>query len=589
MTSIRAQLTEIVSAVVTDLGYDAQYGEVVTSNRPDLSQFQCNGALAAAKRYGRKPRDIAQEIADRLSADPRFQEVSLAGPGFINLSLTDEFLVAQIRGAAVDPRWGHQPMAEPERILVDYGGANVAKPMHIGHLRTAIIGESLKRLTGFVGHQVTGDVHLGDWGLQMGQVIAEVRDRRPDLPYFDVDFSGPYPDQSPVTIQELDEIYPAASKRAKENPEFMEAARRATVELQEGRPGYRAFWQHLVNVSIAELKRDYTDLNVHFDFWLGESDAHELVEPLVERLKNEGFAYISDGALVVDVAQEDDNREIPPLLLVKSDGAMLYATTDLATVEYRVEEMQVDRILYVVDQRQSLHFEQVFRASHKTGIAPERVHFEHLGFGTMNGADGKPFKTRAGGTMKLRYLIDMVTEKARERLAEVETAQNYPPAEKEEIARMVGVATLKFADLSNQRTQNYVFDLDRFSAFEGRTGPYLLYTATRTKSILRKAAEEGLTVGPLQAPADEIERALLLKFTEFPDVVETAFNQRMPHHLCEYAYTVATAFNRFYHEHYILVESDPVQQASWLAVAQATVDLLSLVLDLLGIEVPERM
>ncbi|MCB0062381.1 MAG: arginine--tRNA ligase [Caldilineaceae bacterium] len=589
MTSIRSQLTKIVSAVVTDLGYDAQYGEVVLSNRPDLSQFQCNGALAAAKRYGRKPRDLAQEIADRLQEDPRFREVSLAGPGFINLTLTDDFLVAYIRGVAADPRWGYQPVGQPERILVDYGGANVAKPMHIGHLRTAIIGESLKRLTGFVGHHVIGDVHLGDWGLQMGQVIAETRDRRPELPYFDADFSGPYPDQSPVTIEELDEIYPAASKRAKEHPEFMEAARKATVALQEGRPGYRAFWRHLVNVSVAELKRDYNDLNVHFDYWLGESDAHELVEPLVARLKAEGYAHMSDGALVIDVTRADDNREIPPLLLVKSDGAMLYSTTDLATVEYRVEEMRVDRILYVVDQRQSLHFEQVFRAAHQTGIAPESVQFEHLGFGTMNGNDGKPFKTRAGGTMKLRYLIDMVTEKARERLSEAQVAQGYPEAEKEEIARMVGVATLKFADLSNQRTQNYVFDLDRFSAFEGRTGPYLLYTAARTKSILRKAADEGLTVGPLQVSVDEIERALLLKLTELPDVIDTAFAQRMPHHLCEYAYTLAAAFNRFYHEHLILVESDPVQQSSWLALAQMTVDLLSLVLDLLGIEVPERM
>lgn len=589
MTSIRVQLTEIVSTVVTDLGYDAQYGEVVLSNRPDLSQFQCNGALAASKRYGRKPREIAQEIADRLQDDTRFQEVSLAGPGFINLTLTDDFLVNHIREIVADAHWGYTPVAQPERVLVDYGGANVAKPMHIGHLRTAIIGESVKRLVKFVGHHATGDVHLGDWGLQMGQVIAEMTDREPDLPYFDANYSGPYPEESPVTIQELDEIYPAASQRAKANPDFMERARRATLELQEGRPGYRALWQHLVDVSVAELKRDYDDLNVHFDLWLGESDVDELVEPLIARLRAEGHAHESDGALVVDVAREDDNREIPPLLLVKSDGAVLYSTTDLATVEQRVDELQAERVLYVVDQRQSLHFEQVFRASHKCGIAPETITFEHLGFGTMNGRDGKPFKTRAGGTMKLRYLIEMVQEKARERLAEVQAAQDYPDEEKEEISRMVGVATLKFADLSNQRTQNYVFDLDRFSAFEGRTGPYLLYTAARTKSILRKAAAEGFTVGPLQVPADEIERAVLLKLTEFPDVIETAFTQRMPHHLCEYAYTLATAFNRFYHEHYILVEEDSTQRSSWLALSQATVDMLVLVLDLLGIEVPERM
>jgi arginyl-tRNA synthetase len=589
MTSIRTQLTAIVSQVVTDLGYDAQYGEVVLSNRPDLSQFQCNGALAAAKRYGRNPRELAQAIAEQLQADPRFQEVTIAGPGFINLTLTDAFLVEQIRALMVDPRFGCPTVAQPERVVVDYGGANVAKPMHIGHLRAAIIGESLKRLVRFVGHHAIGDVHLGDWGLQMGQVIAELTDRHPDWPYFDAKFSGPYPTRSPVTIQDLDEIYPVASQRAKSNPDFMEAARQATLELQEGRPGYRALWQHMVTVSIAELQRDYDDLNVHFDLWMGESDVHELIEPLVTRLRAAGCAYESEGALVVDVTQPDDKRELPPLLLVKSDGAMLYGTTDLATIDQRVDELNAERILYVVDQRQSLHFDQLFRAAHKCGVAPASVQLEHLGFGTMNGADGKPFKTRAGGVMKLRYLIDMVTEKARERLAEVQAAQGYPDAEKEEIARMVGVATLKFADLSNQRTQNYVFDLERFSAFEGRTGPYLLYTAARTKSILRKAEAEALAIGPLLPPVDEVERALLLKLTEFPDLVESALAQRMPHHLCEYVYTLATAFNRFYHEHYILVEENAAQRSSWLALAQATVDLIVLVLDLLAIEVPERM
>ncbi len=589
MTSIRTQLTEIVSSIVADLGYDAQYGEVVLSNRPDLSQFQCNGALAAAKRYSRKPRELADEIAGRLQADARFQEVTVAGPGFINLTLTDAFLVEQISAVLLDPRFGCPTVAQPQRIVVDYGGANVAKAMHIGHLRTAIIGESLKRLTKFIGHHTIGDVHLGDWGLQMGQVIAELTDRHPEWIYFDASFSGPYPTESPVTIADLDEVYPVASQRAKTNPDFMEAARQATLELQGRRPGYYALWQHLRDVSVAELQRDYHDLNVHFDLWMGESDVQELIEPLVARLREQGFAHESEGALVVDVTLPDDNREIPPLLLVKSDGAMLYSTTDLATVEQRVEELSADHVMYVVDQRQSLHFEQIFRTSYKCGIAPERVGLEHLGFGTMNGSDGKPFKTRAGGTMKLRYLIDMVTEKARERLAEVQAAEGYPAAEKEEIARMVGVSTLKFADLSNQRTQNYVFDLDRFSAFEGRTGPYLLYTAVRTKSILRKAHEEGMAIGPLQAPTDEIERALLLKLTEFPDMVEAAFAQRMPHHLCEYVYTLATAFNRFYHEHYILVETDAAQRASWLALAQATVDMVILVLDLLGIEVPERM
>lgn len=589
MTSMRTKLTEIVSGVVTTLGYDAQYGEVVVSNRPDLSQFQCNGALPAAKKYGRNPRDLAQEIATALQALPIFAEVSVAGPGFINLNLADSFLVEQLQALAADPRRGYGAVANPRKLIVDYGGANVAKPMHVGHLRAAIIGESVKRLAHFAGHHVLGDVHLGDWGLQMGQVIAELADRNPGWIYFDAAFTGPYPDQSPITMAELDEIYPAASQRAKNDPAFMELARQATVALQSGRPGYFALWQHFVNVSVASLKQDYADLNVHFDLWLGESDTQSLLDELIARLKAAGFAHESEGALVVDVTQPDDKKELPPLLLVKSDGAVLYGTTDLATIDLRVQELDAQTVLYVVDKRQSLHFEQVFRAAYKTGIAPADLSLEHLGFGTMNGKDGKPFKTRAGGTMKLRALIDMVVDKARERLAEVQVAQGYPDAEKEEIARMVGVATLKFADLSNQRTQDYVFDLDRFSAFEGRTGPYLLYTATRTKSILRKAEAEGLSAGALIAPADEIERALLLKLAEFPEAVDAAFAQRMPHHLCEYAYTLANAFNRFYHEHHILTESDRAQQGSWLMLARFSMDTLELALDLLGIDVPERM
>lgn len=589
MTSMRVKLTEIVSGVVATLGYEPQYGEVVLSNRPDLGQFQCNGALPAAKKYGRNPRDLAQEIATALEALPVFAAVSVAGPGFINLNLADAFLVEQLQALAADPRRGYAPVTTPRKLIVDYGGANVAKPMHVGHLRAAIIGESVKRLAHFAGHHVLGDVHLGDWGLQMGQVIAELADRHPDWIYFDAAFTGPYPEQSPITMAELDEIYPAASQRAKNDPAFMELARQATVALQAGRPGYFALWQHFVNVSVASLKQDYADLNVHFDLWLGESDTQSLLDELIERLKAAGFAHESEGALVIDVTQPDDKKELPPLLLVKSDGAVLYGTTDLATIDLRVQELDAQMVLYVVDKRQSLHFEQVFRAAYKTGIAPADLALEHLGFGTMNGKDGKPFKTRAGGTMKLRALIDMVVEKARERLAEVQVAQGYPEAEKEEIARMVGVATLKFADLSNQRTQDYVFDLDRFSAFEGRTGPYLLYTATRTKSILRKAEAEGIMAGALIAPADEIERALLLKLAEFPDVVDAAFAQRMPHHLCEYAYTLANAFNRFYHEHHILTESDRAQQGSWLMLAKFAMDTLELTLDLLGIDVPERM
>lgn len=589
MSSLKAQLTTLVGDAFAAGGYDRQYGEVTLSNRPDLAQFQCNGALAAAKKYGKQPRQIGEEVAQRLQALPYFQQVSLAGPGFINLTVTDAFLTDQVIHFAADERRGCALTTAVNKMIVDYGGANVAKPMHVGHLRAAIIGESIKRLSRFVGHAVIGDVHLGDWGLQMGQIIAELADRYPAWPYFDDAASGPYPAESPVSLADLEEVYPTASQRAKVDADFAQRARQATNELQRGRPGYRALWQHFVNVSVAELKRDYSDINVHFDLWLGESDTQSILTPLLQQLRDAGFAKESEGALIIEVAEPDEKREIPPLILEKSDGAVLYGTTDLATIQQRVQELAAEIILYVVDNRQALHFEQVFRAAYKTGIAPASVRMEHLGFGTMNGKDGKPYKTRAGGVMKLRSLIEMITDKARERLAEVEAAQTYPADEKEAIARMVGVATLKFADLSNQRTGDYIFDLDRFSAFEGRTGPYLLYTAARTKSILRRAVDEGLTFGPISTPVDEDERALFLKLLELPDVVELAFAQRMPHHLCEYVFTLAMVFNRFYHQHHILSETNPAQQASWLGLTSCVVGTLTLVLDLLGIAVPERM
>jgi arginyl-tRNA synthetase len=589
MSSLKAQLTTIVSDAFAAAGYDRQYGEVMLSNRPDLAQFQCNGALAAAKHYGRQPRQIGEEVAQRLQELPYFQNVSLAGPGFLNLTVTDTFLTAQTAAVVADPRRGCAVTPTPNKVIVDYGGANVAKTMHVGHLRAAIIGESIKRLSSFVGHPTLGDVHLGDWGLPMGQVIAELADRHPDWPYFDPAYSGAYPTESPVSIDDLEEIYPTASQRMKVDTDFAQRARQATQELQRGRAGYRALWQHFVTISVAALKQDYGDLNVHFELWLGESHTQPFLEEMLQAVQENGFAQESEGALIIPVTEPSDKRELPPLILIKSDGAVLYSTTDLATIEQRVQELGAEVILYVVDNRQSLHFQQVFRAAYKTGIAPATLHLEHLGFGTMNGKDGKPYKTRAGGVMKLRSLIEMITDKARERLAEVTMAQDYPAEEKEAIARMVGIATLKFADLNNQRTGDYVFDLDRFSAFEGRTGPYLLYTAARTKSILRKAVEEGLRFGPLQAPIDEDERALFLKLLELPDVVELAFAQRMPHHLCEYVYTLATVFNRFYHQHHILSEANTTQQASWLALTEGVVGSLTLVLDLLGIAVPERM
>ena len=591
-------LTETLTALLGDAfeagGYDRLYGEVVRSNRPDLGDFQCNGALPAAKAYGKNPRQIAQEVVSALqeaAGEEMFAEVGLAGPGFINLRLSDAFLARHVHHMAQDARLGARaaPQTAAQHVVLDFGGANVAKPMHVGHLRSSIIGDSLKRLFSFCGDRVTGDIHMGDWGLQMGMLIMEVERRFPDLPYFDPDFEGPYPEESPVTMADLQEFYPQASARAKSDPEAMEAAREATKALQEGRAGYRALWQHFVDVSIASLRRDFEALNVHFDLWLGESHADPYIEPMIERLKREGYAVESEGALIMPVDEPEDRVDIPPLMLLKSDGAALYGTTDLATLAMRVEELEPDAILYVVDARQSLHFEQVFRAARKAHVVPRDVPLEHLPFGTMNGPDGKPFKTREGGVMRLNDLIEMVRAKARARLQEVDAAQDYGEAEREEIARLVGLSALKFADLVNHRSKDYVFDLERFSSFEGRTGPYLLYTAVRTKSILRRAAEQGLEAGKILPAAGAEERELALKLAEMPDVVSYAYETRAPNHLADYVYNLAISFNRFYREHHILSEEDAAQQGSWLALSDYSLRQMELVLSLMGIEVPERM
>lgn len=592
MQALTQRLTAIFADAFAAAGYGRAYGEVVPSSRPDLGDFQCNGALPAASDAGQNPRQIAQAVVDALDEEARteiFASVELAGPGFINIRLQDNYLAQHVQQMTADERLGVPPVDGPRRVVLDYGGANVAKPMHVGHLRAGIIGESLKRLFRFRGDHVIGDVHLGDWGLQMGMLIIEVCRRQPDLPYFDAGYTGPYPDESPVTMGDLQEMYPAVSARCKEDPETMEAARQATKELQEGRPGYRALWQHFVDVSIETLKRDYGDLNIDFDLWLGESHADPYIPELVEELKAGDHAYESEGALIMPVDRPDDKTDVPPLMLLKSDGAALYGTTDLATIKMRMEELDPDLILYVVDARQSLHFEQVFRAARRGGIVPDEVGLEHLAFGTMNGPDGKPFKTRAGGVMALRDLIDMVREKALSRLQEVDAAQEYDEAEREEIARLVGLAALKFADLVNHRAKDYVFDLERFSSFEGRTGPYLLYTAVRTKSILRKAEAQGIEPGAILGPAGPEERELMLKLSELPDVLAHAYETRAPNHLADYVYNLALIFNRFYRDYHILSQEDPARQASWLALSLYTMRQVEHVLSLMGIEVPDRM
>jgi arginyl-tRNA synthetase len=587
--SVLTELSGRVGAAFAEEGLDSTMGEVVVSQRPELAQFQSNGALAAAKSTGRSPRDVADAVAARLAADPTFAKVEVAGPGFINLTLSDDTLASYAESSALEDGLGVETANRPQTVVVDYAGPNVAKAMHVGHLRATIIGDSLQRIFRLLGHKVIRDPHFGDWGLQMGQVIAAIAEEQPDLPYFDPELTGPYPDESPVTLDDLQRIYPEASTRFEQHPEFAARVRDVTVDLQRGRPGYLALWKHMKRVSEESQRRDFADLGVEFDLWYGESDVADRLEPLVERLRDSAIAEESRGAFIIRVDLPGDNRELPPLILETSVGAFLYSTTDLATLEMRARDLGADLILYVVDARQADHFELLFRAAVKAGLVPPTTRMEHIRFGTMNGKDGKPFRTRAGGVVSLRDLIDLVQDAARRRLEEAEVAKDYPTAERERIARQVGIAALKFGDLVNNRQSDYTFDLDRFSSLEGKTGPYLQYGAVRIRSIQRKAQERGLSSGRILAPLVEGERDLMLVLLRLPEVIGRAAELRAPNHVAEYSYQVASAWNRFYDSCHILDEEDPARQASWLALAEWTLRTLTLLLDLLGIEIPERM
>jgi arginyl-tRNA synthetase len=587
MTGLAAELSAIARAAFAAEGLPEHLGQVQASDRPDLAQFQCNGALAAARLAKANPRALAEKVAARLKADPIFAKVEIAGPGFINLDVTDGALTERAGAMAKDERLGAPLTGAGRAMVIDFGGPNVAKTMHVGHLRSSVIGDSLQRLFRANGWTVTSDIHLGDWGLQMGQLISEIGLRGIAPVYFDEAFKGPYPEESPVTMADLEELYPAASAACKADPARMELARQATAELQAGRPGYRALWRHFYDVSHVGLEREFGSLGIHFDLWKGEASVDPLMAPMIEDLKSRGVAEESEGALVIRVAEDGDRKEMPPLILVKSDGAVLYGSTDLATIVDRVKEQDPDLILYVVDQRQHQHFEQVFRAARRAGLNGKAA-LEHAGFGTMNGTDGKPFKTKAGGVMRLHDLIAMVTEEADKRLKEAGLANDASHDEHATVARQVGIATLKFADLSNYRLTDYIFDIARFSKFEGKTGPYLQYAAVRIQSILRRAKEEGRALSSPAVRSAE-ERALVLQLLALPQAMTTAEENRAPNVLCEYAFDLAQRFSRFYSEHHILSETDAELRASRLALCEVTLATMKKVLDLLGIEVPARM
>ena len=569
-------------------GYGEELARVTLSNRPDLCEYQCNGAMAGAKKYKKAPIMIAEDVVANLAESQCFAQAEAVKPGFINLKLKPEFVAEYLNEMAADENLGVEKEAEPKTVMIDYGGPNVAKPLHVGHLRSAIIGESIKRIIRYKGNKVTGDIHLGDWGYQMGLIITELKKRQPDLPYFDESFGGEYPEEAPFTISELEEIYPTASAYAKEHEDYREEALHATYLLQNGYKGYRAIWKHIMNVSVTDLKKNYANLNVEFDLWKGESDAQKYIPDMVERLKKEGYAHIDNGALVVDVKEETDTKEIPPCMILKSDGAALYDTTDLATLVEREELFQPNEVIYVVDKRQELHFVQVFRCAKKTGIVKEDTKLTFLGFGTMNGKDGKPFKTREGGVMRLENLIREITEKMYEKITENRTVSEE---EAKATAKMVGMAAIKYGDLSNQAAKDYVFDVDRFTSFEGNTGPYILYTIVRIKSILNKYKESGKSMDDIKIlPAtSESEKALMLEAAKFGSVMENVYEELAPHKICAYIYDLANAFNRFYHETKILGEENAEKQKSYIALLKVTKDVLEGCIDVLGFEAPERM
>lgn len=589
MRKIVDVLKEKITRGFVEAGYDAKFGFVGVSNRPDLCQYQCNGAMAAAKEYKKAPIRIAGDVVEKLAGDALFEKLEAVNPGFINITVSGAFLAQQAEQMEKEERFGVELPERQKTIVIDYGGANVAKPLHVGHLRPAIIGESVKRICRFMGDKVIGDVHLGDWGLQIGLIIRELQRRQPDLPYYEDGFDGPFPDEPPFSIGDLEKIYPCASAYSKEHEEYLLEAQEITAKLQDGHAGYRALWQHILDVSIEDLKKNYDSLHVFFDLWKKESDAQPYIPELVDKLKRDGIAYRSDGALVVDVTEEGDKKELPPCLIVKSNGASLYATTDLATIVEREQLFTPDQIIYLADKRQSLHFTQVFRVAKKAGIIRPEVELDFIGFGTMNGRDGKPFKTRDGGVLRLQALREQINDQVYRKISE---NRDYKEEEAKEISEKVGLAALKYGDLSNQASKDYIFDIERFASFEGNTGPYILYTIVRIKSLLGRYAEQGGVLSEetkLLTPQSDSETGVYLTLGRFADMMENAYADLAPHKICQYIFELSESFNHFYHETKILAEESEDQKASYLKLIGLVRRVLETCIELLGFEAPDKM
>ena len=588
MKKIIEILQEELSTAFEKAGYDKKYAKVTVSNRPDLCQYQCNGALAAAKEYHKAPIQMANEVVAILENSDTFAQITAQMPGFINIVVSEQFLADYINQMKADETYGCTKTASKDTIVIDYGGANVAKPLHVGHLRSAIIGESIKRTARYLGYHVVGDVHLGDWGLQIGLIITELKHRKPELVYFDPDYTGEYPTEPPFTMADLEEIYPYASGYSKEHEDYKEEAQTATAELQAGRKGYLALWQHIINVSVADLKKIYTKLNVDFDLWKKESDAQPYIPDMVQGMKDGGYAHLDDGALVVDVKEETDTKEIPPCMILKSNGATLYNTTDLATIVERRKLFDPKKIIYVVDKRQGLYFEQVFRCARKTKIIGDDVDLIFVGFGTMNGKDGRPFKTRDGGVLRLETLLSDVEKQVEDKMADRDLEEDVRHA----AAQKIGLAAIKYGDLSNQASKDYVFDVDRFTSFEGNTGPYILYTIVRIKSLMNKVKAQGIEVNGEEAilpSQSKSQTDVMLAVSKWAETIEAAFNEQAPHKICQFIYELSDAFNKFYHENKIVTNEDEKVRASYIALSRFVGNVLEQGINLLGLEAPDKM
>lgn len=588
MKGIIDVLQEEVKQAFEKAGYDGKYAKVTISNRPDLCQYQCNGALAMAKEYHKAPIQMAEQIVELLKQSDTFAAIAAQAPGFINMTVSGEFLAAYINEMRAADKFGLEQPAKKETIVIDYGGANVAKPLHVGHLRSAVIGESIKRTARYIGHKVVGDVHLGDWGLQIGLIITELKHRKPELVYFDNTYEGEYQTEPPFTMSDLEEIYPYASGYSKEHEDYKEEAQEATAQLQAGRRGYLALWKHIIDVSVTDLRKIYTKLNVDFDLWKKESDAQPYIPDMVQGMKDGGYAHIDDGALVVDVKEETDTKEIPPCMILKSNGATLYNTTDLATIVERRKLFDPTRIIYVVDKRQSLYFEQVFRCAKKTKIIGDDVDLIFVGFGTMNGKDGKPFKTRDGGVLRLEHLLADVTAQVSDKMAD----RDMDDETRADVAAKVALAAIKYGDLSNQASKDYVFDLDRFTSFEGNTGPYIMYTIVRIKSLLAKVAQNAIEVDEqvsILPASDKSATDVMLSLSKWGEIVQAAYEEQAPHKICQFIYELSDAYNKFYHENKIVANEDAALRNSHICLSKLVVNVLETAVDLLGLEAPERM